>query len=104
MQSHERARALETLVERMLPGRAAQLRPTTMAEVRQTAVLRISLQRSSAKIRSGPPADDEEDYGLPIWAGVLPVTTTVGEPQADPRLADGIETPSHVLVLADTTR
>ena len=100
----ERARALDTFVERLLPGRGQHLRPTTAAEIRQTAVLRISMERSSAKVRGGPPADDEEDYALPIWAGVLPVTTTIGEAQPDPRMADDIETPQHVLDLADTTR
>jgi nitroimidazol reductase NimA-like FMN-containing flavoprotein (pyridoxamine 5'-phosphate oxidase superfamily) len=92
----ERALALERLMEGFVPGRQATLRPTTPSELRQTAVLRVSLATASAKLRNGPPADDEDDYGLPIWAGVLPVTTTIGEPQADPRLAPGIDVPEHV--------
>ena len=96
----ERRRALEALMERLVPGRQATLRPTTDAEVRQTAVLRVSLEKASAKLRSGPPADDEADYDLPIWAGVLPVTTTFGSPEPDPRLAAGIELPEHVRRLA----
>lgn len=100
----ERARALEVIVERLVPGRASQLRPMTTAEVRQTAVMRISLERASAKLRSGPPGDDEEDYDLPIWAGVLPVTMHIGQPQADPRLAPGIDVPDHIRDLADTVR
>ncbi len=100
----ERTRALGLFVERLLPGRGAQLRTTTEAEVRQTAVMRISLEHASAKVRSGPPVDDEADYGLPIWAGVLPVSTHIGQPSSDPRLAPDIEVPQHVRDLADTSR
>ena len=96
----ERSRVLEVFMERLVPGRGAALRPTTATERKQTTLLRVSLEKASAKIRTGPPADDEADYGLPIWAGVLPVTTRIGEPEADPRLADGIETPAHVRKLA----
>lgn len=92
----ERSRVLELFVERLIPGRGATLRSTTAAEVKQTALLRVSLASASAKIRSGPPSDDEADYGLPIWAGVLPVTTQIGEPEADPRLAADMPTPVHV--------
>ncbi len=100
----ERARALRLFVERLVPGRGAQLRATTQAEVRKTAVMRISLEQASAKVRNGPPGDDEDDYALPIWAGVLPVSTHIGEPLPDPRLAPDIETPKSVRDLADTTR
>lgn len=99
----ERARALEMLMERLLPGRATRLRPTTAAEVRQTAVLRVSLAMASAKVRNGPPADDEADYALPIWAGVLPVELRIGEPQRDPRLPDDVDVPEHVRRLAGTS-
>jgi nitroimidazol reductase NimA-like FMN-containing flavoprotein (pyridoxamine 5'-phosphate oxidase superfamily) len=100
----ERTRVLETFVERLMPGRQEQLRPTATTEVKQTAVLRISLEKASAKVRAGPPVDEEEDYGWPVWAGVLPVTTRIGQPQPDPRLADGIEVPDHVRKLAGTER
>ncbi len=99
----ERARALDLLLERLLPGRGASLRPTTSAEVRQTAVLRISLSTASAKVRSGPPSDDDADYALPIWAGVLPVEWRIGQPEPDPRLRDDVEVPEHVRRLAGTT-
>lgn len=99
----ERRRALEALMERLVPGRGATLRPTTDVEVRQTAVLRVSLAKASAKLRSGPPADDEPDYDLPIWAGVLPVTTRIGEPQPDPRLAESTAVPEHVTRMAGKT-
>jgi hypothetical protein len=100
----ERERALEVFMERLVPGRQEQLRPTTTAEIRQTAVMRISLEQASTKVRTGPPGDEEEDYGWPVWAGLLPVTTAIGQPEPDPRLAGGIETPQNVRDLAETTR
>ena len=87
-------------MERLAPGRQARLRPSTSTEVMQTAVLRLSLEHASAKVRSGPPTDDEEDYDWPVWAGVLPVTTRIGEPVADPRLRDDIEPSEDVRTLA----
>jgi hypothetical protein len=92
----ERRRALDVLMEGLVPGRQATLRPTSDAEVKQTAVLRVPLATASAKVRSGAPIDDEADVSLPIWAGVLPVSTTIGEPQPDPHLAPGVEVPEHV--------
>jgi nitroimidazol reductase NimA-like FMN-containing flavoprotein (pyridoxamine 5'-phosphate oxidase superfamily) len=100
----ERARALEVFMERLVPGRQEQLRLTTAAEIKQTAVLRLSLQQASTKVRSGPPGDDEEDYDWPVWAGVLPVITSLGQPQSDPRLAPDIEVPGNVEDLAGTKR
>lgn len=102
--AEERERALEVFMQRLVPGRQEQLRPTTQSEVKQTAVLRISLERASTKVRTGPPGDDEEDYDFPVWAGVLPITTSIGQPQADPRLKSGIDVPDNVRDLADTTR
>jgi uncharacterized protein len=100
----ERERALNVLMERLAPGRQEQLRPTSTQELKQTAVMRISLERASAKVRTGPPADEEADYDWPVWAGVLPVTTHIGQPVPDPRLREDIEVPGHVRDLADTTR
>ena len=100
----DRQRALDTIVERLSPGRNEQLRPMTTAELKQTAVMRVSLERASAKVRTGPPVDDEEDYDWPVWAGVLPVTTTIGQPIPDPRLREGVEVPAHVRDLTDSTR
>ncbi len=88
--------ALRAFVERLVPGRWDTLRPMTDQEVKATTVLRIGLGEASAKVRTGPPKDDEEDYELPIWAGVLPLATMVGEPEPDARLAPGIEIPGHV--------
>ena len=100
----ERQHALDAIVERLTPGRNEQLRPMTTAELKQTGVLRISLERASAKVRTGPPVDDEEDYDWDVWAGVLPVSTAIGQPLPDPRLKDDVEVPPHVQVLAGTDR
>jgi nitroimidazol reductase NimA-like FMN-containing flavoprotein (pyridoxamine 5'-phosphate oxidase superfamily) len=91
-----KARALEAFVERLYPGRWATLRPMTAQERKATSVLRLEIDEASAKIRAGAPKDDEEDYALPIWAGVVPLTMTVGQPVPDDRLAGGVETPEHV--------
>jgi hypothetical protein len=95
----ERRRALDIITERLVPGRGAALRPMSSTEVRQTAVLRISLAHASTKIREGPPGDDEADYDLPIWAGVVPAYTSLAEAIPDPRLDADIATPEHVRAL-----
>jgi nitroimidazol reductase NimA-like FMN-containing flavoprotein (pyridoxamine 5'-phosphate oxidase superfamily) len=95
----EKSDALEMFVERLVPGRQAELRPTTEKEIQGTAVFRLSLDEASAKIRTGPPVDDEEDYELDIWAGVVPVRRNIGEPIPDPRNKQGLATPSNVLGL-----
>ena len=92
----DRGRALSAITDHLAPGRDAQLRPMTTEELRQTAVLELPLERFSTKVRTGPPGDDEADYDYPVWASVLPITTTIGEPQPDERLADGIEIPAHI--------
>ena len=66
------------------------------AELRKTLVVRLSLDEASAKVRTGPPKDDEEDYALPVWAGVLPLVTAPGAPLPDPRLGAGIAVPGSV--------
>ena len=93
--------ALERFVEALVPGRQADLRPNTKKEIDGTGVLRLSLAASSAKYRNGGPIDDEEDYELPIWAGVLPVRTTIGAPIHDDRLLPGVDVPANVTALVD---
>ncbi len=61
-----------------------------------TAVLAISLSEASVKVRQGPPVDDDEDYALPVWAGVLPLQVSWGTPEPDPALAPGIPVPAHI--------
>jgi len=92
----DKRRALEAFVERLYPGRWAMLRPMTGQELKATTVLRIALEEVSAKIRTGPPKDDEEDYDLPIWAGVVPLVTEPGPIEPDPRLQPGLDAPEHV--------
>ncbi len=87
---------LETFMEGILPGRWAQLRPVTDQEIKATTVLSMPIDEVSAKVRAAPPADDEEDYALPVWAGVVPFVTMVGTPQACPRLNPDSKLPDHV--------
>ncbi len=89
----EKLRALEAFGERILPGRWAGVRPPTRRELKATSILRLPLDEASAKLRAGPPKDEEEDYDLPVWAGVIPLALRAGEPQADPRLAFDLEAP-----------
>lgn len=94
-------KVLETFVERLFPGRWHELRPPTAQEIKATTVLWMPLEEVSAKIRTGGPIDDEEDYGWPCWAGVLPVRTGVDAPEPDARLLAGVEQPAY---LDDWTR
>jgi uncharacterized protein len=92
----EKLAALEALVERLVPGRWADARQPTAKELRATAVLRIPLEEASAKIRTGPPVDDNADLGLPVWAGVVGLHTVAGEPEPDELLAPGIQPPAYL--------
>ena len=91
-----KARHLETMVEQFFPGRWATLRDMTAKEAQATTVLSMPITEASAKIRPGMPVDDEEDYALPIWAGVIPVKLQVLPPQDDPRNQPGLSAPDHV--------
>jgi len=84
----EKLRALARLVEHITPDRAAAVRPPSESELRQTLVLALPLDEASAKIRSGPPIDDEADYALPVWAGVVPIALTKGEAIDDEAVGD----------------
>jgi uncharacterized protein len=92
----ERYRALEIITSHLIPGRWAAARQPTPKEMAATAVLSLPLTEASVKIRTGMPADEPEDYDLDVWAGVLPVAVTFGEPRPDPLLREGIETPAHI--------
>jgi hypothetical protein len=78
--------AMRGFVERVVPGRWGTTRPPTAQELKATSILRMSLSEASAKVRSGPPIDDDADYDLATWAGVIPVALTLGAPEPDPRL------------------
>jgi hypothetical protein len=73
-------------------------------ELKATSVLEFEMEEASAKIRSGPPVDDEEDYALPMWAGVLPLTIRSGQPVPDPRLPAGTATPEYVNSYGHSTK
>jgi uncharacterized protein len=92
----EKLRALEALVEKLVPGRWADARQPTAKELRATAVLRLPLEEASAKVRSGPPLDDEEDMSLPVWAGVVDLRTVAAEPEPDPLLPAGTCPPRYL--------
>lgn len=92
----EKRAALERLTEHLIPGRWADARKPNDRELARTVVFRLSLAEASAKIRTGPPKDDEEDYALPVWAGVIPLTTTAGAPAADPRSDPAVSAPRYV--------
>jgi len=79
----EKEAALEAFTERLLPGRWADVRWPTRKELKATNVLTLPIEEGSAKVRSGPPIDDEPDYALDVWAGVVPLTLTRGEPVQD---------------------
>jgi uncharacterized protein len=92
----ERTRALEAFTEKLIPGRWEHVRWPSATELKATAVLALPLAEGSAKVRTGPPVDDEEDYALDAWAGVVPLRLVAGDPQPDPRLRAGIDLPAHV--------
>lgn len=85
--------ALRALSEHILPGRWDDVRQPNERELKQTAVLGLSIEEFSAKRRTGPPLDDPEDYSFPTWAGILPLELTAGKPVADPNLQAGREAP-----------
>ena len=87
--------SLKIMVEGLFPGRWDMLRPMTDKELKATTVLSMPIDEASAKIRAGQPIDDDEDYELPIWAGVVPVHLNVGAPIDDPRNLDGVSAPAH---------
>lgn len=92
----EKLTALHAFTEHIMPGRWAESRPPSQHELNATLVLALPITEASAKIRTGPPLDDEEDYGLPVWTGVLPLQLTTSEAIKDSRLAQGIELPDYV--------
>jgi uncharacterized protein len=82
--------ALHALTDHLMRGRWEDIRQPSPEELRRTLVLEIAIESASAKIRTGPPLDEEEDYALPMWAGVLPLKLIAAEPIADPRLSGDV--------------
>jgi hypothetical protein len=92
----EKDAAMAALVEHIVPGRSDDVRGGDGRELAATAVLALPLDEVSAKVRTGDPKDDEEDYALPYWAGVLPLGLVPGHPVPDPRLTPGVPVPAYV--------
>lgn len=89
--------ALRTITEHVIAGRWNDVRGPSEKELKATTVLEFAMEEASAKIRIGPPLDDEEDYALPIWAGVVPLQMAAQTPVPDPRITSDVETPEYVL-------
>jgi hypothetical protein len=92
----EKRRGLDLMVDHIIPGRSRDARPPTEKELRSTMLLKLPLGESSAKVRTGWPLDEEEDYDLEIWAGVIPFTTVTEPPRVDPDLRVEVPTPDYV--------
>lgn len=90
----EKVRVLDALVEHVVRGRSKDVRPPNQKELRQTLVLALPIDEASAKIRTGGPVDDDEDYGMPVWAGVVPLTLTAGEAVVDRDVS--VDVPEYV--------
>lgn len=95
---------LDFFIERMFPGRNATLRAIDKQELKGTTVIGMEIEEASAKIRVGPPKDDEPDYDLDIWAGVVPIRQVVGALEADPKLKAGVGVPPHMQRFSEGAR
>ena len=91
----EKHAAVRAIVDHIVPGRWSDVRPPTANELKATAVLALPIEQASAKARTGPPLDDEEDYALAAWAGVIPISAQARAPEPDPRLRTGISPPPY---------
>jgi nitroimidazol reductase NimA-like FMN-containing flavoprotein (pyridoxamine 5'-phosphate oxidase superfamily) len=89
-------KSLRTMSEHLIVGRWADVRGPTRKELNATTVLEFSIEEASSKVRSGPPLDEENDYGIPVWAGVLPLETRTRSPIPDDRLVEGVALPDYV--------
>ncbi|MGZ4790117.1 MAG: pyridoxamine 5'-phosphate oxidase family protein [Terriglobales bacterium] len=92
----EKIAALHALSEHIIPGRWDQSRQPNERELKATSVLKVGLSECSAKVRTGPPIDDEDDYSLPVWAGVIPLELVPRAAIADPKLPPEIPVPENV--------
>ncbi len=92
----EKRTALAALIEHLVPGRGADIRPPTDGEIKATRVVCLPITEASAKVRTGGPVDDEADYALPVWAGVVPLKLTAGTPEPDERLDPSVPLPDYL--------
>jgi len=89
-------KSLQMISEHLIAGRWEEVRGPSERELKATTVLEFSIEEASSKVRSGPPVDDEFDYGFPVWAGVLPLETRPQSPKPDDKLVDGVTVPDYV--------
>lgn len=94
--AEEKLKALQAFTEHIVPGRWPEIRWPSISELKQTLVLSLPLEEVSAKVRTGPPLDDDADYDLLVWAGELPLRMVHGAPISDPRLPPETELPAHI--------
>lgn len=92
----EKDKALEALTEHIVPGRWADVRWPSELELKATTVLKLPIEEASAKIRTGGPIDDEEDYDMDVWAGILPLSLKPDDAVPDERLKNGISVPEYI--------
>ena len=92
----EKEARLKAFIDGLFPGRWDILREMSAQELKATTILGMPIDEASAKVRTGAPGDDEEDYALPIWAGVIPVKTQIMPLVPDPRNLEGVEPPEHI--------
>jgi hypothetical protein len=92
----QRIRSLRVISEHLIAGRWKEIRQPSEKELKATTVLEFLIEEASSKVRSGPPLDDENDYGLPVWAGVLPLEIRSRPPIPDARLIEGVDVPDYV--------
>ena len=94
-------KALKAITEKIVSGRWNDARLPNQKEMDSTAAIEIKIDEASAKIRTGPPKDDEEDYSLPVWAGVIPIKSKFCKPEEDPKLNNEIDIPDYLQKLID---
>jgi nitroimidazol reductase NimA-like FMN-containing flavoprotein (pyridoxamine 5'-phosphate oxidase superfamily) len=92
----QKIKSLRVISEHLIAGRWADVREPSEKELKATTVLEFLIEEASSKVRSGPPLDDESDYGLPVWAGVLPLEIKSRPPMPDDRLVEGVTVPDYV--------
>ena len=92
----ERWTAFRAITEHVLPGRWDEARHPNRKEAKATAIVAVPIDEASAKVRTGPPSDDADDHDLPVWAGVIPLAITAGDPRPDPRLRRDVRVAASV--------
>jgi nitroimidazol reductase NimA-like FMN-containing flavoprotein (pyridoxamine 5'-phosphate oxidase superfamily) len=92
----EKMKVLEAFSEKIVPGRWNDARKPNDRELKATSMVAIPIEEASAKMRTGPPVDETDDYDLPVWAGVIPIQSRPGTPVRDPKLGEGVEFPEYM--------